>query len=298
MKLEPLRPNDTIAVVAPASPFDEDQFHQACALLEDRGYRVQPGASVLRRQGYLAGTEAERSTDLTEAFCSPEVQAVIAARGGYGSSRLLPWLSFARLQPFSKIFLGHSDITFLHAAFRSRMSWMTFHGPNLLDLANGPQHLDQVLLALSGTRPFGWSFENEQIIQEGSASGPLVGGNLTCLVHLLGTPYLPPLAGAILLLEDRAEAPYRIDRMLNHLRLAGVLDQIGGVLLGSFEECGDPEALRDLFSETFKPYSIPVVDGFPAGHGDSNQVVPLGAPAVMDTREGTVTVTDHPFFEN
>lgn len=293
--IDPLLPGDTIALVAPSSPFREDSFERACRALEDLGYRPAPGKSILQRLDFLAGTDAERADDLIQAVAAPEVAAIICIRGGYGSGRLLSRLPFAALRRTPKIFLGYSDITFLHLAFRHRMGWITFHGPNLIELADHPERLDAVLQALAGRREFSWQVAEPQVLQPGLATGPLLGGNLTCLCHLLGTPYFPELKGALLLLEDRGEAPYRLDRLLTQLSLAGVLDEIAGLLLGHFQDCGDPQRLGEMVLDQMKSYSFPVVAGLPFGHGSPNDVVPLGAPFSLNTFEGLLKVLSSPF---
>lgn len=285
--ISPLRPGDCIALIAPSSPFDVDKLHQASTILTHRGYRLAPGRAIVQRQGYLAGTEAERANDLILAISNPDVSAVICIRGGFGSSRLLPWLPFSAIRKTPKIFLGHSDITFLHAALWTKARWVTFHGPNLIDMVDSPDNMEDVLSALSNRREFSWTVEEHHVLRPGTASGTLLGGNLTCLCHLLGTPYFPDMSGALLLLEDRGEAVYRLDRLLTQLKLAGVFDQIRGLILGRFHHCDDPPKIRDMVHDQVKCYSFPVVTDLPFGHDAPNQVIPLGASFVLNTYEGT-----------
>lgn len=295
MSLVPLRPGDRIEMVAPSSPFDRERFERACAFLESNGFRVTQGKSVFNKKGYLAGTEAERAQDLIHAIKDPDISAVFCARGGYGSSRLLPWLPFPVLAPHPKIFLGHSDITFLHCAFRSQMNWVTFHGPNATGILNSPEQSENVLNALRGEERFFWKFGPEQVIRPGIASGPVFGGNLTCMVHLLGTPYFPDPSGALLLLEDRGEALYRLDRFLTHLKLARVMQRLGGIILGDFTECGDIKAILKMVIEQVAPYRFPVVAGLPFGHGEANHVIPFGVPFCLNTCEQTLKAVQDPF---
>jgi muramoyltetrapeptide carboxypeptidase len=296
--INPLQPGDWIALIAPSSPFEREPFLRACDGLEDLGYRLAPGKSIHQKRGYLAGTEAERAQDLIRAISTPEVSAIICIRGGYGSSRLLPWLPFADLRHTPKILLGYSDATCLHAAFESKMGWTTFHGPNLIEMADTPGVMDGALQALAGCRGFSWSLENHQVLRPGLATGPLLGGNLTCLCHLLGTPYFPNVKGALLLLEDRGEALYRLDRALTQLKLAGVFDQIGGLLLGHFQDCDAPQKVGEMVLDLVRSYSFPVLAGLPFGHGSPNQVIPLGPSFALNAFEGTFKIVRNPFVTN
>jgi muramoyltetrapeptide carboxypeptidase len=293
--INPLQPGDGIALVAPSSPFEREPFERACRGLENLGYRLTPGKNILHKRGYLAGTEAERAQDLIHALSTPEISAIICIRGGYGSSRLLPWLPFAILRPTPKLFLGYSDATCMHAALGEKMGWTTFHGPNLIDMADAPEVMDGVLQALSGYRDFSWSFEHHQVLKPGLATGPLLGGNLTCLCHLLGTSYFPNVQGALLLLEDRGEALYRLDRSLTQFKLAGVFDRIGGLLLGHFQECDDPRRVGAMVLDQVRSWSFPVITGLPFGHGSPNEVIPLGCPFTLNTFEGTFRIVRAPF---
>jgi len=297
MKLSPLRPGDVIALVAPSSHFDTDRFRQARQHLDDSGFQVACGRHIFRRQRYLAGSEAERTEDLVWAFSDPSVKAVLAVRGGYGSSRLLSLLPFEQIAEHPKIFMGYSDITFLHLALRSHTPWATFHGPNLLDLNGTEDRWQRALRALTGEDSFEWPLGSARILRHGKALGPVVGGNLTCLAHLLGTPFFPSMDGALLLIEDCREALYRLDRLLTQLRLAGVLDRLGGLLLGQFTDCGDVEAILDMTEDLIAPYTFPVVANLPFGHGLENQVIPLGTPFALDTHRGTLRALEHPFAQ-
>jgi muramoyltetrapeptide carboxypeptidase len=293
--ISPLRPGDCIAFVAPSSPFEIEKYYHASSILESRGYRVAPGKNILLKRGYLAGTDAERAEDLIHAILDPDVSAIMCIRGGFGSSRLLPWLPFSVLQKTLKIFLGYSDATCLHLAFWTKNRWVTFHGPNLIDMVDVPDSLDTVVSALSGNLEFSWSLEGQQILRQGMASGILLGGNLSCFCHLVGTPYFPDLRGALLLLEDRGEALYRLDRLLTQLKLAGVLSQISGLFLGHFRDCDEPKKIRDMVLDQVKDYSFPVVADLPFGHGSLNQVIPLGSEFLLNTYEQNLKIVNHPF---
>ncbi|MCE5333786.1 MAG: LD-carboxypeptidase [Desulfobacteraceae bacterium] len=294
-RFDAVRPGATIALIAPSSPFDGELYEKGRSILLEAGYRIAPGKSISNKRAYLAGTDVERAHDLMDAILDPEVQAVLCVRGGYGSGRLLPWLHFPNLRKHPKILIGHSDVTFLHLALISQAGWTTFHGPNLTGLAQSAQRARNVLDALSGTASYLWPLEDRQILRRGLARGPMAGGNLTCLAHLVGTPYLPDLTGALLLIEDCNEALYRLDRIMNHLKLAGILSGLGGVLLGEFTGCAEESEICSMVMEHVAPYDYPVVCGLPFGHGDRNDVIPLGAPFLLDTRnERTLRVLDPP----
>ncbi len=289
-----LCPGATVAVVAPAGAFPKDLLGRTASILEAAGYKVRTGRHGNSRDRYLAGPDALRAQDLHWALSDPEIHAVFCMRGGYGSSRLLSRIPFSSL-PDPKIFCGYSDITFLHAALGTFAGWITFHGPNAIEFSDNERLLQDTLAYLTGASPFHWTIPKEGVLEPGRVRGILVGGNLTCFVHLLGTPFLPPLEDALLFVEDKNEPPYRIDRMLTHLKCAGVFDKIRGIIGGSFVGCGDPDEIRGLLREVATQWRIPTVIGMPFGHGPTNHVLPLGCPALLDTHAGIFEIPDPPF---
>lgn len=295
MKPKALYPGDLVALIAPSSPFDSDRFLQGTRFLEELGYRLLVGEHVHKRRGYLAGSESERAEDFVHAFSNPEVSAVVCVRGGYGSSRLLPWISFPALRNHGKIFLGFSDATFLHMAFQSRLEWVTFHGPNLMNFAEHPEFAADLQRSLSGDEPFAWELQEGQILRQGVGQGRLIGGNLTCMVHLLGTPYFPDLEGAILMIEDCSEALYRLDRLLHHLKLAGKIEGLSGLVLGQFKDCGSREQIWEMVLDCIKSSRFPVVADLPFGHGPQNRIIPLGVPFLLNTYERNFYAVENPF---
>jgi len=292
MTLKSLGPGGSIALIAPSSPFDAGLYEKGREILENAGYRTVPGKNIFNVRSYLAGSDLERVRDLSDALLDPAVNAVICIRGGYGSGRLLPRLPFASFGKDPKIFLGHSDITFLHMAFISRMGWTVLHGPNLTGLGEYPGRAENVLRALSGQESFAWDLDPDQVLRHGIAKGPVLGGNLTCVAHLIGTPYLPDLTGALLLIEDCGEALYRLDRMMNHLGLAGILKKLGAILLGDFDNCTENEKICEMMLEHVKYFDYPVVCGLPFGHGARNEVIPFGAPFLLDTYAQTLRAVE------
>ena len=290
-----LGPGSAVALVAPAGPFEADKYEKGASLLRMAGYQVVPGKNVFKRRGYLAGTDLERLEDLSQALLDPAIDAVICIRGGYGSGRLLPRIPFRSLREKPKLFIGHSDITFLHLGFSSMAGWTTFHGPNIIGMSEVEQRAQSVLELLSGKASFHWTLSREQVLRPGRVEGPVIGGNLSCLTRLIGTPYMPDPAGALLLIEDCGEALYRLDRMMNHLRLASVLPVLGGILLGDFDRCGLESDICAMIMDHAGDCGFPVVCGLPFGHGARNDVIPLGAPFLLDTDERVLRVLETPF---
>lgn len=284
-----------VAAVAPAGPFEADLYEKGARVLSSAGYAVVPGKNAFERQGYLAGTDHDRLADLSEALLNPAIEAIICIRGGYGSGRLLPRIPFQSLRPNPKFFIGHSDITFLHLGLASMAGWTTFHGPNLVGMGDTGQRAQSVLDLLSGKASFRWTLDAEQILRPGKVEGPVMGGNLSCLTRLIGTPYMPDPAGALLLIEDCGEPLYRLDRMMNHLRLASVLPAVGAILLGDFDRCAREDEICAMIMDHVSDYEFPVVRGLPFGHGDRNDVIPLGTPFLLDTDERVLAILETPF---
>jgi muramoyltetrapeptide carboxypeptidase len=267
-----------VAVVAPAGPFDRVSFDAGLELIARR-YRPHFEQGLFSTHRYLAGDDPRRLAELSAAFADGSVKAIFAARGGYGTMRLLRRLRFDE----PKLLVGFSDITALHLAAQTA-GWTSVHGPVLTQLGKQPPDVvDRLFLLLEGGVPA--SLQAEATVVPGVVEGPLIGGNLSVLTRLLGTPFLPPLDGAVLLLEDVGERPYRLDRMWTHLLLAGVLDRIAGIALGDFTGCEEngadyqaADVLRALAEET----ALPCASGFRIGHGEINQPVPLGARVRLD----------------
>jgi len=280
-KLLSVQPGDAVAIVAPSGPFPADRYERGRAVLEARGLRVREYLPP-RPQGYLAGSDEERLAGLHAAFADPEVRAVFAARGGYGAMRLLPRLDVAALARSRKALVGFSDVTALHLALQAAGA-ASVHGPVVTRLGEEPPDaLDRLFSLLAGTAPPPLP---GRTLVPGVAEGPLIGGNLSVLSRLVGTRWLPALDGAILLLEDVGERPYRLDRMWTHLRLAGLLDRVAGVVLGDFTGCDDPGAgveARQLMASFVAELGRPAIDGFPIGHGDVHLAVPLGVRARIE----------------
>lgn len=291
-KPHPVRPGDRVAVVAPAGPFDRSALEAGVAAIGDR-YRVRYDEGIYSRQRYLAGDDSRRLAELTAALEDPEIKAVFCARGGYGAMRLLQKLGASAMSSRlpAKPLIGFSDITALHAWLQSN-AMASIHGPVLTQLGRLPSATTQRLFSLLESTLPAEPLVGTEAYVGGAAEGPLLGGNLSVFTRLLGTPFMPPLDGGILLLEDVSEQPYRLDRMWTHLELAGVFRKVKGIVLGQFFGC-EPrdggftaaEVLRALTADT----GLPCAAGFPIGHGDVNEPVPLGVRVRLDADAARLT---------
>ena len=280
-KPAPLRPGDLIAVTAPAAAVDVAAVEAGARLLERAGFGVRIGATVGKHVGYLAGSDAERADELHALFADRGVRAIIAARGGYGSGRLLPRLDIETIRRANKLVVGYSDVTFLLMELVQRANMVVFHGPMVADFAANPAGAESLLRMLAGDRTT-WNLRAREIVQPGTGEGVIVGGCLSILVAALGTPYAIETKGRLLFLEDVNEKPFRVDRMLTQLRQAGKLDGVAGVMFGDMTGCGhagDAVTVRDVVREAFAGARYPVVYGLPTGHGGGTATLPLGVRA-------------------
>ena len=244
---------------------------------------------LFEQDNYLAGSDRHRAEQLNRLFSDDSIQAIICARGGYGTLRILSELDFDLIRSNPKILVGFSDVSSLLSVLIQQCGLVTFHGPMVTSLAFSEKAVGEALLeAISGSEPLTVSAKAPVVLQNGQGTGPVAGGNLTTLCHMLGTPYAPVWKGHILFLEDLNEALYRIDRMLTQLKLAGCLDGLTGVVLGSFKDCGDPDAIYRLFMDLFDYEGPPIVAGFDIGHGSANVTLPIGLPATLDAGRGTL----------
>ena len=278
-----LEPGDTIGIVAPASPFDADLFDEGIKTLESMGYRTYVPDDLFERNGYLAGSDEHRIDIFHRLWADLKIKAIVCARGGYGSMRLLPFLDFSIIQKNPKIIFGLSDISALLSAIYSKTGLVTFHGPMITTLANAPLETREAMIAaISPDQPHKVEMDNGTKIRSGSASGRICGGNLNTLNHLMGTPFAPDFRGHLLFLEDRGENPYRIDRMLTQMKHADCFQNLAGLILGDFIDCGSPQEIIRIFTDAFDDVSIPIVAGCEAGHGKQNLTIPLGLEATLD----------------
>jgi muramoyltetrapeptide carboxypeptidase len=265
-----LRPGDRVRVVAPAGPVNERDFAAGLAAIGER-YEVVPGSAVLARQGFLAGTDDQRAQDLAAALADPATRAVIAARGGAGTARVIDRIDLRDSARSPRWFVGSSDLTTLLLALWSRARLLSIHGPMVATLSRQREDLSALTALLEGA-PFLGPDDLTPLVA-GCCEGPLLGGNLTILAHLCGTLDPSDFDGAVLFLEDVGERPYRLDRCLWQLRRTGMLEVLAGVVLGEFTECEpglDGTIAMEVLKENLAPLGVPVAAGYPAAHGGRN----------------------------
>ncbi|QHZ49056.1 LD-carboxypeptidase [Bacillus sp. NSP9.1] len=302
MKITPqrLKKGDMVGVIAPASPPDPEKLDAAVAFLQELGLRVKLGRAAAKKHGYLAGRDEERLSDFHDMFLDPAVKAVICACGGYGTARIAGNIDYQILKNNPKIFWGYSDITFLHTAIRQQTGLVTFHGP-MLSSDIGRDDVDPLtkhsfrqlfqksaLTLTDDTSPL-------KTVVKGKVKGELAGGNLALLTTTLGTPFEIDVKGKLLFIEDVDEEPYRIDRMLNHLQMAGKLSDAAGMLICDFHNCTPKKreqslTLKELIEDYIVPEGKPALSGFKIGHSSPNIAVPIGAEAVLDADRKQLTI--------
>jgi muramoyltetrapeptide carboxypeptidase len=292
-----LRPGDVVRVVAPAGPVPREGFLAGAEIL-GRRYQLRYDDALFSRDGYLAGSDERRLTELVGALTDPEARAVFLARGGYGLLRILPFIAPAALQARPRPIVGFSDGTAL-LAHTARAGVASVHGPVVTQLANLPTPDHEALFRLLEEPAPGALLEALEDVVPGRARGRLLGGNLEVFSRLVGTPFLPDLAGAILFIEDLGERPYRVDRLVTHLDLAGVFSAVSGVVVGDFSSCREPEPTRassptadEVLLERLGRLAIPVARGGLFGHGTRNLALPYGCVCELDTINGTLTALE------
>lgn len=308
-----LNPGDTVALVSPSGATDDPlDLQLAQEAMEALGLKVKVAQHFAARHGHLAGSDRERAGDLNAMFGDKDVKAIVCVRGGSGAARLLPLLDYGLIRRNPKVLLGYSDITALHNALLSQAGLVSFHGPigaGSWNAFNADQ-FRRVFFEREQMQYRNTAEKGDELVQRrnrtvtitgGKAQGELVGGNLSVLVALAGSPYLPDFSGKILFLEDVSEAPYRIDRMLSTLRLMGALDKVAGVIFGECTDC-DPGngygslTLPQIFDDYFKPLKVPAYRGAMIGHIRQQFIVPVGGRVEMDADAGTFRMLE-PVFQ-
>lgn len=300
-----LRPGDKVGLVNPASAA-HDTVSIDIAMDSLRAMELEPvlGPNYFARRGYFAGTDEQRAADVMKFVLDPEIKG-IWARGGWGSARVLPHLDFEAIRANPKVIVGYSDSTALLSAIHRHAGLAVFHGP----FPRKKYSMDWQRALLTGTAPM---YSNDPVrgasdtvqtenrirtIREGKASGPLLGGNLTVLTSIVGTPYLPDFEGAILFVEDVDEAVYRIDRMMTQLALSGVLGKIAGFVFGRCTDCPPGNGhgsltLEDVLRDHVEPLGVPAYRGAQFGHIAEQWTLPVGCAVEMDARAGTIRLLE------
>jgi muramoyltetrapeptide carboxypeptidase len=306
-----LAPGDTVALVAPASAtFRPVELEIARESLQALGLEVKVGGHLLDRHGYLAGQDKDRARDINQQFADPSVRAVLPIRGGWGSSRVLPYLDFDVIRRNPKIVVGYSDITALLLAIHAKTGLVTFHGPNGMGRWDeySVSFFKRLLMqgeAVTFDNPHTRSDRNVltqtehrvETISPGKARGRLLGGNLTVLTTIVGSEYLPSWEDAIFFTEDVDEGYYRIDRMFTQLKLAGILSKIRGFVFGTCAECPAGEGfgnltLEEIFADHIEPLRVPAWSGAMIGHQTPQWTLPIGLDVEIDADKGTISMTE------
>jgi len=305
---------DTVAFCAPSGFLDSVRMSLAKTRLEEKGFYIVQEQSLFRRWGYLAGTDEQRANELMTYFRDKSVKAIFPGTGGYGSTRILSMLDYSIIKDNPKIFIGFSDITALHVAFNQLGDLITFHTPNPMYGLGSEKGLDPIselyfwsLIMNSDDYNYEIPFDlygdslKVQTMVPGVASGKLVGGNLSLLCSTMGSDYEIQTGGSILFIEDVGEAPYRVDRYLRELKLAGKLDVVNGIIIGRFSrrKSESPDKPSDfkisqVFQQYFSEMNVPVIFDFPSGHGSKNISLPLGGNVLIDTKNEIFKVLEAP----
>ncbi|MCP4745938.1 MAG: LD-carboxypeptidase [Desulfobacteraceae bacterium] len=297
-KVSPVKPKllpigSTIGIVAPSSPFDKEELEQGIKILRNMGFNVQLADGIFENKGYLAGDDSLRTAQLHQMFKDSQIDAVMCARGGFGALKLLGRIDFEIIRSYPKPFIGFSDITALHQAIWLNTAMVTLHGPTVCSLSSSDNITqDAFLKTLTSDLQLTIRAVQKRVLYPGAAQGRVLGGNLATLCHLLGTPFTGAYAGAILFIEDVGEAPYRVDRMLTQMKLAGCFKGLAGVVAGSFKKCGRDSDIYEILKVCFAQADIPVLAGFPAGHKKTNVCLPLGINASLDTNSGELRFSE------
>jgi len=295
-----LQPGDTVGLIAPAGIFEPKYIETVQQYLTTLGLKTKLGNHVLDRYGYLAGKDIDRAQDVNTMFADNSVKAILAVRGGWGCNRILPLLNYSLIRSHPKILMGYSDITSLLIAINARSRILTFHGPVATSTWT-PFMLDYLKRILFNAETVTMKNNNTsegqvQTIVSGKAKGKLVGGNLSVLAAMLGSPYLPSWHQKILFLEDTNEDVYRIDRMLTQLKNAGILSRISGFIFGQCTNCSlgnEPSlTLMQVLQDHLLPLEIPAWYGSMIGHIRDKFILPIGVDVEIDADAGTISLLD------
>jgi len=295
-----LKQGDLIGLISPASSPNKEDILKAVQFLKDQGFKVKLGKYCFKKDGYLAGTDQERVHDLHEMFADVNVKAIWCTRGGYGSGRLSEWINLELIRNNPKIFIGYSDITYLHTLFNQACSLVTFHGPmcqpelsqDCVDVAS----INTVEVLLNKKE---WIIptKNVKTIVSGRAEGVTIGGNLVVFMSTFGTKDEPNLDGKIVFFEEIGEDPYKVDRLLNQFYLSRKWENVNGFLLGSFKDCEPTTthgiSVEAVLEEYFKKMNKPTMCQLPIGHDVPNYILPLNCPAEMNTWTKKINIKNY-----
>ncbi len=281
---EPVTSGDILGIIAPASPFDVEKYQLGIAVLKEAGFEIKEGRNLFQKKGYLAGTVKERLYDLLEMYNDPQIKGIIAARGGYGTMQLLSYLRIEDFEKKPKLFIGSSDLTALHLFLNFKAGIASIYGPMVdgdFGVAADETNMRVLRELMELPEEYEYPAGDLLVAEQGEGEGILVGGCLSIIVSLLGTPFEPDFNGKVIFLEDINEPPYRWDRMLTQLKLAGKFDNVKGLIISIADFT--PYEANGFISDFFRGINVPVVTGFPAGHTVPSFSLPLGYMAKIDT---------------
>lgn len=305
LKAKPLKFGDTIGIIAPASPTTDSNIKKVEETLRNMGFKLKMGKSLYEKRGYLSGKDEIRAEDINSMFKDKEVDGIICIRGGYGTPRILDLIDYEIIKENPKVFVGYSDITALHIAFNQIAGLVTFHGPMAAsDMIRNFSSFskEHLFKAIMDNEALGEIVnpEGEEIISinGGIAEGPIIGGNLSLIADTIGTPYEIDVKGKILFIEEVEEEPYRIDRMLNQLRLAGKLNDAAGIILGDFSKCdarkpNESLSLEEVIDDYFKALDKPIIYNLQAGHCEPMVTIPFGVRARLDADKKELIILEN-----
>lgn len=300
---KPLKKGDTIGIVAPACHFDPEKFRKGVKYLQDLGYAVKYDPNIFKKYWSLAGKDDVRAKQINRMFADREIKAIMCAQAGYGSIRTLPYLDRKVLSKNPKIFVGYSDLTVLLSYLAKAAGMVVFHGPVVsseIHRKMNPETLGSLIRVITQTKPLGEiSFSGIGTLRPGKATGELMGGNLSLLVDTIGTPYDLNTAGKILFIEDVGEELEMVDSCLMHLKLAGKLNKVKGIIFGRMKDClnfsGSEYSIKDILNDMLHDVNIPIIYGFPSGHreaGELNITLPFGVSVTLDADKKKVTFNE------
>ena len=299
-----LRKGDTIGLVCPSEPvYRPERLEGGIKELESLGFKCVVGETAKKQHGYMAGTDQERADDLNNMFADPLINGIISITGGSSANRILSYLNYELIRKNPKVFLGISDISVLLNAIHAKTNLVTFHGPYVIHGICEMSYYDRDYFkrALMNTKPVGTisEFVPRKVLKEGIASGPLIGGNLSSLRSVLGTPYEPDWRGKILFWEEYKTEPHNIDRMLCHLKLAGVLEKITGLISGNLTMCqekkyaGKSLEIEEIILDHCRDYGFPIMTNMDFGHNCQNVTIPLGVKGTINTYQNKFSIDEN-----
>lgn len=291
-----LQPGDTVGFIAPSSPLQAGRFEQGVRYFQQKGLKVRAGHYLNHADRFLAGSDQERAADFMNFIQDPEIKAIVATAGGIGSQRILPLLNYDLIRKHPKIVIGFSDTTALQLGLLSKTGLITFSGFTLRDTDQNPVEplVDQTLINALFGKPFSLN-EGETLIA-GEAQGRLIGGNLSLMSTLIGTPFMPDCTDAILLIEDVWREPFEIDSLLTHLDQSGIFAKAKGIIFGQFEQCvakHHPDrdgTVDDVIHDWAQRFTVPCIKNFPYGHVNRRCILPIGKEITLNASNANVII--------